>query len=1024
MHFRSFQPQEVEQTIKDFWKDINLSQTLNTRGEKPFYFLDGPPYTSGQVHIGTAWNKTMKDLVVRYKRMRGHKVYNRAGYDMHGLPNEHATMKELGLANNEDIHAYGLDKFIQACKARAEKNMHAMNKEFESMGVSLDFTNAYQTMSDEWIQSVWWLIKHAHEQGRLYEGQRPMAWDPESESACAKHELVYKTVTDTSIYVKFRIPKTDEYLIVWTTTPWTIPFNLMIMVNPELTYERVRVGDETWILAQDLREEVLSAAQTEGTVQDELLGEELVGVEYEHFFKEELDYASLKENHPNIHTVVASKEYVTTQAGSGLVHAAPGCGPEDYEVGVENDVPAWNLLDDKGYYPTNTGRFSGVRARTEDHVFVEAIQEAGMLAAATSYVHDYPHAERTKAPVVYKATKQWFFKIDDLKEELIKQNNEVHWTPKAGYNAFNNWLENLRDNSITKQRFWGTPLPLWRSEEGDVLVVGSKQELEELTGKPVEHLHKPWIDEVVIKQNNKTYTRIPDVIDVWVDAGVAHYAALNYPTEEKQKETYWPADFIIEGNDQIRGWFNLLMVTGILAFGQAPFRNVYMHGMINDTKGRKMSKSEGNYITPDEIINKYGADASRLYLISASRPGLDLNYNHADCENKQKNLLVYWNVHKYALELIQTTSCNPRSVSEEELGVEERYLLSRCNSLLQQAHDAMSSYQLEKLPQAAEELLDTISRTYIQLVRTKAHTGTKQEQQAVVSTLSHSLVVATKLLAPVTPFFAEAIWQNLQEPLSLTEKSIHLTTIPDANTSLIDEELEKRFEQAQRLISTLLSARDKAQIGVRWPLQEAKITGANKISTDVQALIKEQTNIKELSFTDKLPLKTLVAPNYRALGKAFGQETAALANAINKDPQGLGEAFAQKKSLEINGHTLTKEHLQLTHQAPEEWVFADDEELQVLLSTAQDKELLREGYQRELVRRIQQARKEADLEKTDDIELVLAETLKELVEGFEEELKEIVGASTLSFGDYTKKIHVTKDAIKEQEISFGFNKQN
>ena len=1019
MKYTSYDAQKIEPAISAFWQE--QPHPTQTSNNKPFYFLDGPPYTSGQVHIGTAWNKTMKDLVVRYKQMTGHDVYKRAGYDMHGLPNEHATMKQLGLENNEDIHAYGVEKFITACKKRSQENLEVMNEEFKRMGISLDFKQAYQTMSDEWIQSVWWLIKQAHNNNRLYEGLRPMAWDPASESACAKHELEYKSVEDTSIYVKFKIPSTNEHLIVWTTTPWTIPFNLMIMVNPELTYEKVRVGEETWIVAKDLREEVLQAADQEGEVTQEIQGEELVGLEYEHFLQGELDYTHIKEEHPNTHTVVASKEYVTTEAGTGLVHAAPGCGPEDYEIGVENDVPAWNLLDNKGYYPAEAGVFSNVRAREEDDVFVEEIEKRGMLVAAKSYIHDYPHAERTKAAVVYKTTKQWFFKVDDLKEQMIQQNNDVNWTPQAGYNAFNNWLENLRDNSITKQRFWGTPLPIWRSEEGDVIVISSKEELEKRSGKEIKNLHKPWIDEITIKENDKTYTRIPDVVDVWVDAGVAHYAALNYPHQNNLQDKYWPADFIIEGNDQVRGWFNLLMVTGTLAFDKAPFKHVYMHGMINDTSGRKMSKSVGNYIRPQEIISKYGADASRLYLISASRPGQDLNYNHADCENKHKNLLVYWNIHKYYLELLETTQLTPRGIEEEELGVEEQYLISKTQRALAQAHKAMSDYQLERLAHVAEELLDEISRTYIQLVRSKATTGTTKEQQAIISTLAHAITNALQLLAPVSPFITEAMWQNLKEPLGLPEASIHESTLAQADEKLINQELEAEFTAAQNIISTLLSARDRAQIGVRWPLREATIKTPTKPSQAVEELIKEQTNIKELTYEEQLPLTTLAAPNYRRIGKEYGEETAALAQAITKDPRGIGEQLAKNKEAEVAGKKLGVEYFEISYEAPEGRVEASNDDVQVLINTTQDEELEREGMRRELIRRIQSARKEADMQKTDSIKLTLEEELQAIVDGKEAEVAQVVGATSITYGDHATHVHVTEDEVKDQSIRFGFS---
>ncbi|MFT4249864.1 MAG: isoleucine--tRNA ligase [Candidatus Woesearchaeota archaeon] len=1016
MKYQSYQPETIEPEIRSFWDEekvlTRLRERIHDTTKKPFYFLDGPPYTSGQVHIGTAWNKTMKDFVVRLRRMQGLAVWDRAGYDMHGLPNENATMKQLGLQTNEDIEAYGIHEFIQACKQRGITNLEEMNKDFLRLGISLDFTNAYQTISDEWIETVWHLIQEAHKKGRLYEADRPMAWDPVHESALAKHELEYKTVEDNSIYVKFKRVDEDEYFIVWTTTPWTIPFNLMIMVNPELTYARVRVGEETWIIAEALVQEVLQAAEITGEVTQTFPGEELIGAEYTHFFSKELDYASIKEQHPNTHTIVASTEYVTTEAGSGLVHAAPGCGPEDYEVGVQNNVPAWNLLTSKGSYPANAGVFSNKNARADDEHFIQEIRKQKALVAEEKYVHEYPHAERSKAAVVYKATKQWFFKIDDIKEELIAANNGIQWNPQAAYNAFNSWLENLRDNSITKQRFFGTPIPLWRSEDGDVLVIGSKEELKTLAGQEITDLHKPAIDEITIRKNGKEYTRIPDVVDVWVDAGVAHMACLGYPQNKEVFKRFWPADFIIEGNDQVRGWFNLLLITSMLTQEQAPFKNVYMHGMIQDAKGRKMSKSLGNYIAPDEVIDAFGADASRLYFLSQARAGNDLVYNAEDVKQKQRELLVYWNIHKYLLDLHTQTQTKP-SKNTKPQRVEDRYILSLAHSTLQEAQKALDNYDIERVVHQTEKLLQEISRTYIQFIRSR------EDTQTVLDTLHEAYLIALQLLSACTPYITEAIYQNLQEILGYTEVSIHETQLPKIEKQLIDTALQEEMLVAQRVISAVLAARDVAQIGVRWPLAQASVQGVT-LSKELEELVLEHTNIKELAAVNTLEVNITLEPNYSELGRSFGKETNNIAQELQANQDKYSKQYAKEETLSILGHELTAKHVNALSEAPKGYSLGRDASIQVLLKLEQTPALLEEGYRREFIRRVQQARKEADLEKTDKIILLVGEKTKQLTEGFEEEITTSVGASDIRYENPSTAVHYVNEEIKEQRMEFGF----
>ena len=660
----------VEPEMLNFWKenDIYKKAKEKNKGKQKFYFLDGPPYTSGKVHIGTAWNKSLKDMILRYKRMNGLDAWDRAGYDMHGLPTAHAVEKKLGLKGKDDILKLGVDKFIAACKKLCVDNMELMNKDFTKLGVWMDFENAYQSITKEFMESEWWLIKKAHDKGRLYEGLRTMTWCPDCATAIAKHELEYQTVSDDSIFLKFKVKgKENEYLVIWTTTPWTIPYNLGVMVNPEEDYVKAKVGDEVWIVAAKLAGVFIQGvADKKYSVLEEMKGEALEGLEYEHPLNDELKqvYTEIKLKSSKIFTIVLSKAYVDTTAGSGLVHMAPGCGPEDYEIGHKNGIPPFNNLDEKGVFPKEMGPFAGWIAKKDDKKFIEFLRKKGSLIESTKVEHEYAHCQRCHNPVIFRTTKQWFFKVEDLKEKMVKANEGIKWVPQAAFNAFDSWLKNLRDNSITKQRFWGTPLPVWRCEECKKYdVIGSAKELEKLSGKKPEDLHKPWIDQITIPcECGKEKKRIPDIIDVWVDAGTVSWNCLDYPGREDLFKELFPADFILEGKDQIRGWFNLLMVASMLAFDKPPFKSVYMHGFVQDAQGRKMSKSLGNYILPEEVVKEYGVDTLRYYMISGANPGIDINYNFDDVKLKHKNMFVFWNLHNFLIDMAKGVGKNPSKI--------------------------------------------------------------------------------------------------------------------------------------------------------------------------------------------------------------------------------------------------------------------------------------------------------------------------------------------------------------------------
>jgi len=805
----------------------------------------------------------------------------------------------------------------------------------------MDFDNAYQTISDEWIDGEWWLVKKAHENGRLYEAEKTMHWCAKDSTALAKHELDYKIVSDKSIFVKLKVIGTEnEYLIVWTTTPWTIPFNLGVMVHPDFYYLKTKVGDEVWIVAKALAKSVIkNVANKDYEVIKEIKGKELEGLKYEHPFEDEIDdFKVLEAKSKKVHTVVMSKEYVDVSSGTGLVHLAPGCGPEDYEVGHREGIPPFNTLDEKGVFPEDFGSFGGFVARKDDDKIIDLIDKKGALVATSQVEHDYPHCQRCKEGVIYRTTKQWFFKVEDLKENMREVNKEIKWVPGfAGSRTFDSWLDNLRDNGITRQRFWGTPLPIWRCGEcGDYVVIGSIKELKELAGKLPDDFHKPEIDKIKIKcKCGAEKERIPDILDVWVDAGVASWNCLGYPGRKDLFDKMFPADFILEGVDQIRGWFNLLMVSSMVAMEKGSFDAVYMHGFINDAKGRKMSKSLGNQIIPEEVIEKYGADTLRFYAIGGASPGIDLNYNFEDLKLKYRNLLVFWNLHKYLIDLAESSGLEPKKVSGS-LGLEEKYILSKMNNAIKQATEALDNYRLNQAPLIAEELFLELSRTYIQLIRDKAAVGTKAEKQLVLSVINEVFMNSLKLMAPVTPFLAEIVYQNLRETFKLKEESIHLLEWPKHDEKAIDEKLQKSVAIMGDVVQAALSAREKAQLGVRWPLAEMIVVTKDKdVSTAVKklsTLIAGQLNVK------KIDVKTTF-----------------------KKTKDYAEAKISGGSLYLN--------IKLTSELEEE------------------------GFARELMRKVQSLRRKAGLKKTDQIDLVVV-TGKRL-EKYNDQIKEKVGAKEL-----------------------------
>ncbi len=1032
---------EIESATLKFWEESGIYPQIKKRnhGKEKFYFLQGPPYTSGRIHLGTAWNHMLKDQILRYKRMQGFDVWDRNGYDMHGLPTENKVQKKFDLQTKKDIEDFGVEKFAHECLKFSRENAAIMSDDLWKMGVWMNHAEAYMPIHNSFIEGEWMLIKKAHEKNRLYKGNKVMTWCKSCETALAKHELEYQTVEDNSIFVKFKVNgKQDEYLIIWTTTPWTIPFNLAVMVNPELQYLRAKVlvdekteKYETWIVSTALATAFISGVAGKSfEIIEEFLGEKLKGVSYTHPFHAILpQYAALKTHHANVHTVILSEEYVDTSAGTGLVHCAPGCGPEDYEVGRAFNIPPFNTIDELGAFPLDMNAFSGMVAKKDDNLFIDKLRESGALIETTFVEHEYAHCWRCKNPVIFRLTEQWFFKTEDIKDRMLAFNKDINWIPGTAKNAFDSWLKNLKDNSITKQRFWGTPVPIWVCNDAHCnkyRVFGSVAELREHAITPIpDNLHKPWIDSVHCSCIcGGTMTRIPDVLDVWIDAGTTSWNCLDYPHQTVLFEKYFPADFIVEGKDQIRGWFNLLMVASTLAFDRPPFKNVSMHGFITDVEGEKMSKSLGNIISPYEIIDKYGVDTLRYYAIDITI-GDDMSFSWDEVLLKHKNLIIFWNLHQF---LIDYQSHQALSLPKHPVfGDEEKYMRSRLHSTIKSLTAALEGYRLDAAPSAVENLFMDLSRVYIQLIREKSVVGTEEEKEAILAVLYETILSALKMFSIVCPFITERMYQNLKAvpAFNLTEESIHAYSWPHHDESCINPQIETAMQQVQDVMQAVLSCRDKLKLGVRWPLAEVIVdTGDAEVSravNDLSELIARQVNVKKITLK-AMDAELKVKPNYKALGKDFGNETHRIIEAITAHAGEIIAHIKANKGFRFEQFEITSNHVVLERLCPQGYEMAEFRGGIVYLEKAVTKELELEGFAREITRRVQQLRKDKNLNKKDVIALTIVGGHE--LQKFEHLIKEKVGADTLSF----EKSNPTSDyfassieKIKGREFEILFN---
>ncbi len=991
-----YSPRDVEAEIFRFWHDHEIYKKVKAKGGKKFYFVDGPPYTTGRIHLGTAWNKVIKDAILRYKRMSGFAPTDTPGWDMHGLPIEVKVEQELGFRTKRDIESFGIEDFVRKCMEYALRNKDAMTEQFKMLGVWMDWDNPYMTIRAEYMNAAWFAVKRAHEQGLLERKKMVVNWCPRCETALADAEVEYWDEEDPSIYVKFPVKGVERtYIVIWTTTPWTLPANIAVAVHPSLEYAKfkaIKNGEEEYlILAKELADAVLAKADYDSwEVVETYLGEDLVGLEYEHPLSDEVPLQK-KWRH-----AVYIAEFVTAE-NTGCVHIAPGHGIEDYELGMQHNLPIFNPVDDRGVYTSEAGKYAGMHVKKANDVIIDDLYAKGLLLVEEKIVHRYGHCWRCKSPIIYRATEQWFLKVSELKDLMLREIDRVRWIPEwAGSARFKDWVSNAKDWCISRQRYWGIPLPIWICEKcGEMKVVGS---INEVPWKDDLDLHRPRIDEVTFECTcGGVMKRVPDVFDVWFDSGVASWGSIGYPLRDEMFRELWPADFITEGHDQTRGWFYSQLGAAAICFGKAPYKTVLMHGFTLDEQGRKMSKSLGNVVEPEEVIEQIGVDGFRLYVLS-SAPWEDLRFSWDEARNIDRMLNIVWNAVRFAYTYMHLDGFKADTANDVgEYRIEDRWILSRLESFVKLAVEAMENYHLHKVVRAFFDFfVEDFSRWYIQLIRARVwEERDSPSKLAAYATMFRVIDRSIRVIAPIAPFIAEWFYQHVVREFRDGEESVFLERYPQPDEAAIDLELEEAMRIAREIVEAASNARNKARRKLRWPLRELVIESKDenvvKAVKMLEEIIKVQSNVKSVRVVEEFEKERVTKPNYKVLGPLLKDKVSDFVSYISKLER-LPEVV-EYEGVEIN----TAEALIFEYRLPEGYEYAEFSRGIVYIYKELDEGLRREAYAREIIRRIQEMRKELDLDVEEFIESYV-EVDAQLVEGWEEYIKNETRSKVLIFG--------------------------
>ena len=1029
-----------EKKVEAFWKENHIfEKSMENRKEGETYtFYDGPPTANGKPHIGHVLTRVIKDMIPRYRTMKGYMVPRKAGWDTHGLPVELEVEKKLGLDGKEQIEEYGMEPFIQECKESVWK-YKGMWEDFSStVGFWADMEHPYVTYEDNYIESEWWALKEIWNKKLLYKGFKIVPYCPRCGTPLSAQEVAqgYKSVKERSAVVRFKVVGEDAYFLAWTTTPWTLPSNVALCVNPEETYCKVKAVDGyTYYMAEALLDKVLGKLAEEGQKAYEILetykGTDLEYKEYEPLWACTGEAAAKQRKKGHF---VVCDDYVTMSDGTGIVHIAPAFGEDDNRVGRKYELPFVQFVDGQGNLTKETP-YAGIFVKKADPVILTDLDKEGKLFDAPKFEHDYPHCWRCDTPLIYYARESWFIKMTAVKDDLIRNNNTINWIPESiGKGRFGDWLENVQDWGISRNRYWGTPLNIWECECGHMHSIGSRQELFEMSGderaKTVE-FHRPYIDEITLKcpECGGIMHRVPEVIDCWFDSGAMPFAQHHYPFENKDLfEQQFPADFISEAVDQTRGWFYSLLAESTLLFNKAPYKNVIVLGHVQDENGQKMSKSKGNAVDPFDALEKYGADAIRWYFYINSAPWLPNRFHgKAVVEGQRKFMSTLWNTYAFFVLYaeIDQFDATKYTLDYDKLSVMDKWLLSRLNSLVKAVDENLVSYKIPETARALQEFVDDMSNWYVRRSRERFWAkGMEQDKINAYMTLYTALVTVAKAAAPMIPFMTEDIYQNLVRSIDNDAiESIHLCEFPAVNEAWIDKKLEADMKELLEIVVLGRACRNTANIKNRQPIGTMFVKAEQKMDKFYTDIIADELNVKEVKFADDVEsfISYSFKPQLRTVGPKYGKLLGGIRQALT-DIDG-SKAMADLRAngvlvLDIDGNEveLTEEDLLIETAQTEGYVTESDGDTSVVLDTNLTEELLEEGFVREIISKVQTMRKEAGFEVMDKIRIFVKdnEKIMNLMNSHAEEIKAEVLAQDIVLGEmdgYTKEWSINKEQV-------------
>ena len=1018
-----------EKDVEKFWRENHIfEKSMEHRKEGQTYtFYDGPPTANGKPHIGHVLTRVIKDMIPRYRTMKGCMVPRKAGWDTHGLPVELEVEKELGLDGKEQIEEYGLEPFIKKCKESVWKYKGMWEDFSQTVGFWADMEHPYVTYHNDYIESEWWALKKIWEKGLLYKGYKIVPYCPRCGTPLSSHEVAqgYKDVKERSAVVRFKVVGEDAYFLAWTTTPWTLPSNVALCVNPKEDYVKVKKNDEgkVYYMAEALLEKVLGE---DVEILEPYKGADLEYKEYEPLFR----FVNPRKKA----YYVTCADYVTLTDGTGVVHIAPAFGEDDSQVGRRYDLPFVQLVNEKGEMTKETD-WAGTFCKDADMPILQDLENRGLLYDAPKFEHSYPHCWRCGTPLIYYARESWFIKMTAVKEDLIRNNNTINWIPKSiGQGRFGDWLENVQDWGISRNRYWGTPLNIWQCECGHMHSIGSREELKEMSENCPEdiELHRPYIDEVTIKcpKCGKEMHRVPEVIDCWFDSGAMPFAQHHYPFENQEIfEQQFPADFISEAVDQTRGWFYSLLAISTLIFNKAPYKNVIVLGHVQDENGQKMSKSKGNAVDPFDALEQYGADAIRWYFYSNSAPWLPNRFHgKAVVEGQRKFMGTLWNTYAFFVLYanIDEFDATKYTLEYDKLSVMDKWLLSKLNSVVRSVDENLANYKIPESAKALQDFVDEMSNWYVRRSRERFWAkGMPQDKINAYMTLYTALVTIAKAAAPMIPFMTEDIYQNLVCSIDKeAPESIHLCDYPEVKEEWINTELEENMENLLEVVVLGRACRNTANIKNRQPIGTMYVKAPFELDAFYLDIIRDELNVKEIQFAENIG--SFISYNFKPQLKTVGPKYGKLLNGIRQHLSEIdgNEAMTELKSkgcltFEVNGSevVLSEEDLLIETAQMEGYVTEHDGEISVVLDTNLTPELVEEGFVREIISKVQTMRKEAGFEVTDKICVSAKdnEKIQDIMKANEEKIKAEVLAEEMLLGEtkgYEKEWNINKEKVK------------